>query len=70
MYISLLDDDGLGFTITNYNGTKTTQCPGGYFSTLIFICDSKARWNELLDYNITKFITAEPMFKDCEVSIT
>ena len=68
-YISLLDADDLGFTITNYNGTTTTGCPNGYFSTLIFICDSKAHWEELHDYNITKFIRAEPSFNDCEVSI-
>ena len=65
----IIDDDDKGFTISYYNGTSTTKCPGGYHSTLVFNCDPNAKWNETdtTNNNITKFITAEPILKDCEV---
>ena len=70
LYIYIvIDDDDEGFTISYYNGTSTRDCPGGYHSTLVFNCDPNAKWDEIdtTNNNITKFITAEPFLKDCEV---
>ena len=60
--------DKLSFTITNYNGTVTSKCPEGYFSTIIFNCNSTAIWSEVKDHNITKYISADPDIKECEVN--
>ena len=68
-YVSV-DEDGDGFTITYWNGTNTTDCPDGLFSTLVFTCNRDAVWSfdpNINLGNITQFITAEPTFKDCEV---
>ena len=60
--------DGLSFRITNYNGTVTSECPEGYFSTVIFNCNSTAIWSEADDHNITKFMRADPELNTtCEV---
>ena len=60
--------DGLSFTITNYNGTPTSNCSGGYYSTIIFNCNSTAIWSEVKDHNVTKYMTADPDLKECEVN--
>ena len=59
--------DGLSFSITNYNGTATSKCPKGYFSTVIFHCDPRASWSEVKDHNVTKYMTADPDLMECEV---
>jgi hypothetical protein len=60
------NDDGYGFTISYFNGTKTANCPGGFHSTLVFTCNNLSIWDNDGDPNITKFIMAEPTFQDCE----
>ena len=68
-YVSV-DEDGNGFTITYQNGTITTDCPDGLFSTLVFTCNKDAHWKFDPDINlgnITLFVTAELTFIDYEV---
>ena len=59
--------DGLSFSITNYNGTVTSKCPEGYFSTVIFHCHPRANWSKVKDRNVTKYMTARPDLMECEV---
>ena len=60
----VIDADYTGFTISAYGGTKTTKCPDGLHSVMIFNCSETANWTSV---DISKHTTAYPDVDNCEV---
>ena len=65
--LSCVGKSGQGFVGYFDKGTKTQHCPDGLTATVAFGCDPKADWSKLPDNNITKYVTAEPLYRDCQV---
>lgn len=63
----LLDADYTGFSISAYDGTKTKNCSGGFYSTLVFNCSEDANWDSVSNGHIGNYVTAMPNEDDCEV---
>ena len=47
-----------GFVLEYSNGSTTDTCPKGLVSTLSFVCNKSAIWPDLIDYNVTEYMTA------------
>ena len=63
--LSSSDADYTGFTISAAKGTKSSKCPDGLYSTLIFNCSESAEWS---GPDISKFTQANPNVDDCQVN--